>query len=67
MISIDVRKGLEFVVRKLHQDPNPNKDTWLMTEAVIVDQFWTEFEDFRKSGVSSATRTGGGGGPRQDW
>ena len=42
-----------MVVRKLHQDPNPNKATWMMKdEDEIVDRFWTEFAYFRnKRGV----------------
>ena len=47
MLGAEVRSGLEFVAKKLHQDPNPNKDTWIMSEAEIVDRFWTEFSDFR--------------------
>ena len=40
--------ALEFVVRKLHQDPNPNKATWFMKDDdEIVDTFWSEFADFR--------------------
>ena len=48
MLGTDVRKALEFVVRKLHQDPNPNKATWFMKDDdEIVDTFWSEFADFR--------------------
>ena len=49
MLSAEVQSesGLELVTKKLHQEPNRNKDTWIMSEAEIVDRFWTEFEDFR--------------------
>ena len=46
MLGTELRKAIEFVVQKLHQDPNPNKATWPMTEEEIVDKFWTEFADF---------------------
>ena len=46
MIGAKVRSGLEFVVKKLHQEPNPDKDTWVMSELEIVDRFWTKVEDF---------------------
>ena len=41
-----VREALEFIVKKLHQDPNPNKDTWLVSDEQIMDTFWTKFADF---------------------
>ena len=47
MLGPKVREALEFVVKKLHQDPNPNKDTRLMNEDQIMDMFWTNFADFR--------------------
>ena len=46
MLGTELRKAIGFVVRKLHQYPNPNKATWLMNEEEIVDKFWTEFADF---------------------
>ena len=67
MLGAKVRKSLEFVVKKLHQELNPNKSTWHMNEAQIVDQFWTEFEDFRNRRGYSAPRQGGKGAPRQGW
>ena len=52
-LGTEVRKAMEMVARKLHQDPNPNKATWMMKdEDEIVDRFWTEFVDFcNKRGV----------------
>ena len=47
MLGAKVRQALKFVVKKLHQDSNPNKDTWLMNEDRIMDPFWTKFADFR--------------------
>lgn len=47
MLGPKVRDALAFAVKNLHEEPNPNKDTWLMSEAEIMDQFWAEFEDFR--------------------
>ena len=42
-----VREALEFIVKKLHQDPNPNKNTWLMNDNQIMDTIWIEFATFR--------------------
>ena len=62
MLGAEVRSGLEFLVKKLHQDPNPNKDTWMMSEAEIVDRFWTEFADFcNMRGVFGAAERWDGG------
>ena len=47
MIGSKVRDATEYVVRKLHRSPNPNSPTYDMLEEQIVDQFWTEFADFR--------------------
>ena len=47
MLGIEVRKAIKMVVRKLHQNPNPNKATWMMKDNdKIVDRFWTDFADF---------------------
>ena len=56
MLGAEVRRGIEFVVKKLHRDLNPNRDTWDMSEAEIVDRFWTEFADFcNRRGAFGAT------------
>ena len=47
MLDPKVREALEFVVKKLHQDPNPNKDARLVSEDQIMNTVWTEFADFR--------------------
>ena len=47
MIGSKVRDATEYVVRKLHRSPNPNCPTYDMLEEQIVDQFWTEFANFR--------------------
>ena len=47
MLGPEVPSALEFVVNKLHQDANPNKDTWLMRDELFLGKFWTKFADFR--------------------
>ena len=51
-----LRTALEKVVRKLHKESNPNLEALDMSEAQIVDKFWSEFNEFRaRWGVFEST------------